>query len=105
MLKTNTVQSKLLHSQGKEILLPLFCCFGINLALKSWQLPDIGLRGLATDDLGDEWNLFKKTYNKTYIDGNEEVKRYRLFRNDLSFIKNSIYLKIFEYFTIHTMYK
>lgn len=71
---------------GKALLLQLFCCFGVSIALKSWQLPHNDLRALATSEMNAEWTRFKKTYNKTYVDVHDELKRRLYWEDTIRFI-------------------
>ena len=59
----------------KSSLILLVVCVGVSLALKSWELPPTNLLNLVTAEMNYDWMLFKKTYNKTYADANEETRR------------------------------
>nr|QDL52667.1 cathepsin K [Meretrix petechialis] len=72
---------------GKYFLPLLFSCIGASLALNSWDLPQTDLLSSVNVELDQEWMLFKKSYNKTYLDANEEVRRRLYWEDTLKFIQ------------------
>ncbi|KAL4227226.1 hypothetical protein ACF0H5_012671 [Mactra antiquata] len=52
-------------------------CYGIN----TYDLPLTGMTSLVTPELNFDWLVFKKTYNKTYANTDEEIRR-RLYWED-----------------------
>ncbi|XP_045172428.2 procathepsin L-like [Mercenaria mercenaria] len=68
-------------------LVLLACCVGVSLGLNSWDLPQTNLLSFVNSELDQDWMLFKKTYNKTYVDANEEVRRRLYWEDTLQFIQ------------------
>ncbi|XP_045171865.2 procathepsin L-like [Mercenaria mercenaria] len=80
------------HTKGsnkmeRSLLILLVCCVGVNLALNSWELPQTNLLSFVNVELDMEWMSFKKSYNKTYADANEEVRRRLYWEDTMQFIR------------------
>ncbi|XP_045171276.2 procathepsin L-like [Mercenaria mercenaria] len=69
-------------------LLLLASCVGVSLGLNSWDLPQTNLLSFVNSELDLDWMIFKKTYNRTYVDANEEVRRRLYWEDTLQFIRD-----------------
>ncbi|XP_060589694.1 procathepsin L-like [Ruditapes philippinarum] len=64
-------------------LISLVVCFGVSLALNSWELP----QAFVNSELDQNWMWFKKAYNKSFTNENEEITRRLYWEDNMKFIR------------------